>query len=67
MVSAKGIIIEIPNASYRSNEARFSQSLRIANGHTLTAAVRMIGHFSLRLPLAQSLLEGVQHEVGMGR
>ncbi|MBB3884960.1 hypothetical protein GGR01_003832 [Acetobacter oeni] len=30
----------------------------------LTAAVGMVGHFSLRSPLAQSLLESIQHEVG---
>ena len=63
----EGIIIGIPNTADRSDKARFSQSLRIANGHILTAAVGMVGHFSLWPPLAQSLLKGIQHEVGMGR
>ncbi|GCE88829.1 hypothetical protein MSKU15_0430 [Komagataeibacter diospyri] len=46
--------------------ARDSQSLRVANGHILTAPVGMMGHFPLGLPLAQSLLQGIQYEVGMG-
>ncbi|WP_218026427.1 hypothetical protein, partial [Acetobacter orleanensis] len=33
----------------------------------LIATVRTVGRFSLRSPLAQSLLKGIQHDVAMGR
>ena len=36
-----------------------------ASDHLLT--VGMVGRFSLRPPLAQSLLKGIQYEVGMSR
>lgn len=63
------IVIQVPNAADRWFDASFGQTLGIANGQVLPAAVRMMDQAALlhSPPIMQGLFESIENKVSLGR
>jgi hypothetical protein len=68
MVSARALSYESPTLPDRGFDACLGQALGVADRHVLHPAVAMVDQAAPaeRLARVQSLLQGIQHEVGAG-
>src|SRR5690606_26907017 len=64
----ESVVIAVADAADRRLDARLGQALGVADADVLRTAIRVVDKTSLAggAPFMQRLLQGVQHEGGMG-
>lgn len=65
----QGIVIRIPDTADRRLNAGLGEALGVSKRHVLDAPIAMVDEAGSpqRLPVMESLLQGIEHKVGPGR